>query len=473
MFIDRKAELANLEVHYLSGHAELFVLYGRWRVGKTELLRRFCAGKPHVFFIATLSSDRDQLAAFSQEIWRLTHVNTPEGFTFPTWEAAFRALADLPGRPIVVLDEFTYLISGNKAIPSLLQKTWDEFLRNTQVFLILCGSYVGMMQREILGYQAPLYGRRTGSYLLPALELSAAVAFFRAYTPVQQIEAWAVVGGMPYYLTAFSDRVDIFSNIRSQVLDAQGTLRREPQLLLMEELREPRNYFSVLRAIAQGATRLNEISLAARIGEVTTTARYLDILQDLRVVSRRVPATESRPDKSKRGLYQITDAFLRFWFRYVHPNQGSLDLDLADAVLAQRVRPTFDQFVGGAFEDAARAYVAQLARANQLDFLPERVGSWWDRAAEVDVVAVSDGDGALLLGECKWSVNPVGIDILNDLQQKRLLVDPPGRWPNVSYALFAKAGFTPALLERAAAEGVRLVGPEALVEGEGGSASPR
>ena len=205
MFIDRKAELANLEAHHGSGHAELFVLYGRRRVGKTELLRQFCGAKPHVFFIATLSSDRDQLAAFSQDIWRLTHVDTPGGFTFPTWEAAFRALADLPGHPIVVLDEFTYLISGNKAIPSLLQKTWDESLRNTKVFLILCGSYVDMMERELLGYQAPLHGRRTGSYLLPALELPAAAAFFRAYTPVQQIEAWAVVGGMPYYLTAFSD----------------------------------------------------------------------------------------------------------------------------------------------------------------------------------------------------------------------------------------------------------------------------
>ena len=248
MFIDRKAELANLETRFCSGRAELFVLYGRRRVGKTELLRHFCADKPHIFFIATLSSDLDQLASFSQDIWRLTHIDAPEGFTLPSWEAAFRVLADLPGRPIVVLDEFTYLISGNKAIPSLLQKTWDEILRNTQVFLILCGSYVGMMEREILGYQAPLYGRRTGSYLLPALELPAAAAFFPAYTPTQQIETWAVVGGMPYYLTAFSDQADIFANIRAHILDSQGTLRREPQLLLMEELREPRNYFSVLRA---------------------------------------------------------------------------------------------------------------------------------------------------------------------------------------------------------------------------------
>ena len=463
MFINRQAELANLEAHYQSGRAELFVLYGRRRVGKTELLRHFCEDKPHIFFIATLSSDFDQLASFSQEIWRFTHENVPEGFTFPSWEAAFRALADLPGRPIVVLDEFTYLISGNKAIPSLLQRVWDELLRTTQVFLNLCGSYVGMMEREILGYQAPLYGRRTGSYLLPALDLPAAAAFFPTYSPIQQIEAWAVLGGMPYYLTAFSDQADLFSNIRAHVLDSQGMLRREPQLLLMEELREPRNYFSILRAIAQGSTRLNEISQAARVGDASTTARYLDILQDMRVVSRSVPATESRPEKSKRGLYRIVDGFLRFWFCYVHQNQGSLDLGLADAVLAQRLRPTFDQFVSYAFEEAARAHVARLARHGQLTFLPERVGSWWDRTGEVDVVAISDADGALLLGECKWSVNPVGTDVLDDLQRKTRLVDPEGRWPSVSYALFAKAGFTPALVERAAAENVRMVEPEALV----------
>ena len=140
MFIIRHAELISLETHSRAGRAELFVLYGRRRVGKTELVRHFCTDKPHIFFIATLSADNDQLASFSQEIWRFTHADVPDGFTFPSWEAAFRALADLPGRPMVVLDEFTYLISGNKTIPSLLQKAWDELLRNTQVFLILCGS---------------------------------------------------------------------------------------------------------------------------------------------------------------------------------------------------------------------------------------------------------------------------------------------------------------------------------------------
>ena len=468
MFVNREPELTHLEELYQSDRAELFILYGRRRVGKTELLRAFCEGKPHAFFIATLSSDHDQLAAFSQEVWRFGHTEVAEGFTFPTWEAVLRALTDLPGRPIIVLDEFTYLISGNKAIPSILQKVWDETLRNTRVFLVLCGSYVGMVEKEVLGYQAPLYGRRTGTYLLQPLELPAAAAFFPGYSPIEQIEAWAVLGGMPYYLRTFSDTLDIFANIRAHILAEKGSLYNEPQLLLIEELREPRNYFSILRAIAQGRTRLNEIAQSAGVGDARTTARYLDILQQMRVVKRVVPASESRPEKSKKGLYQIADPFLRFWFRFVHPHRGSLELGLADAVLEQRVRPAFDQFVSYAFEEAAREHVARLARAGALPFLPERIGAWWERGEEIDVVAISDTEGAMLVGECKWWVDPVGLNVLVDLKRKAQMLGASGRWPKVSYALFSKVGFTPDLQSAAAAEGVRLIQAFELVEGSVG-----
>ncbi len=463
-FVDRESELAHLGLLFASNRAELFILYGRRRVGKTELLRAFCHGKPHAFFVATLSSDADQLAAFSQVVWAFTHDGSLEGFTFPTWEAAFRALADLPGRPVVVMDEFTYLISGNGAIPSILQKVWDERLNSTRVMLILCGSYVGMMEREVLAYQAPLYGRRTGSYLLPPLQLPAAAAFFPGYSPVQQIEAWAVLGGMPHYLRAFSDRVDLFENIRSQILDVQGPLYSEPQLLLMEELREPRNYFSILRAIAQGSTRLNEIAQAAGVGTGAITARYLDTLRQMRVVRRVVPAIESRPEKSRKGIYQIADPFLRFWFRFVHPYRGSLDLGLADAMLAQRVKPAFDQFVSYAFEDAAREYLARLARVGELPFLPERIGVWWNGGGEeIDVVVVSDAEKSLLVGECKWWTQPVGMKVLVDLQRKAEVLASTGPWSRVHTVLFSKAGFTPDLEAVATAQAVRLVRAEEMV----------
>ena len=452
MFFGREKELAHLESLYASSRAELFVLYGRRRVGKTELLRSFCADKVHIFFIATLSSDHDQLAAFSQAIYRILYTDVAEGFTYPSWEAAFRALVELPGRPVVVLDEFTYLIGGNKAIPSILQKVWDERLKSSNVFMVLCGSYIGMMETEVIGYNAPLYGRRTGSILLNPLELPSVPLFFPGYSPVQQIEAWSVLGGMPYYLSAFTDEVDIFTNIRKQILDIHGLLYSEPHLLLLEELREPRNYFSILRAIAQGSTRLNEIAQKAGVGDKPTTARYLDILQQMRLVYRSVPATESQPEKSKKGIYRISDFFLRFWFRYVHPYQSSLNLGMADGILAQRVLPTFEQYVSYAFEEAARAFVTRLAQNGQLSFLPERIGSWWDQENEIDIMAISDAEQGLLVGECKWSSNPVGMDILQDLIRKSELLQPKRSWEGITYLLFSKSGFTPAVEEQASIE---------------------
>jgi AAA+ ATPase superfamily predicted ATPase len=465
MFVNRKIELDQLSDLYRSERAELFVLYGRRRVGKTELLRAFCAGTAHIFFIATLSADSEQLATLSQQIWGFNHSETPEGFSFPSWEAAFRALADLPGRPVVVLDEFTYLISGNKAIPSILQKAWDERLKNTRVMLILCGSYIGMMETEILGYQAPLYGRRTGSTLLQPLSLPSSAQFYPKYSPEEQFLAWAVVGGMPYYLTTFSDQQPLLANIRQHILDARtGSLYSEPRLLLMEELREPRNYFSLLRAIAQGNTKLNEIVQASGVGSAPTVARYLDILQQMRLITRRVPATESQPEKSKRGIYQIDDHFLRFWFRYVHPNQGSLDLGLADSVQAQRVQPDLDHFAATAFEEAARAFVAAKARAGKWSFLPERIGSWWSREAELDILALHQTGKKALVGECKWSVNLVGTNILEDLKRRAGVMAQENGIENIQYVLFSRKGFTNALKEQAAREEVGLFTIEDLIK---------
>jgi hypothetical protein len=237
-----------------------------------------------------------------------------------------------------------------------------------------------------------------------------------------------------------------------------GLLYSEPHLLLLEELREPRNYFSILRAIAQGSTRLNEIASKAGVGDSSITARYLDILQQMHLVYRSVPATESQPEKSKKGIYRISDFFLRFWFRYVHPYKSALDLGMADAILAQRVQPNFEQFVSYAFEEAARFYVTRLAQKGQLSFLPERIGSWWDQNNEIDVIAISEAERGLLVGECKWSANTVGMDILQDLIRKAQRLQPMGSWERISYCLFAKSGFTPAVQERASFGGnIRLI----------------
>jgi len=297
------------------------------------------------------------------------------------------------------------------------------------------------------------------------MDLASSSLFFPNYSPEEKFLAWAILGGMPYYLRTFQDKQSISANIHQHILDEQsGTLFNEPRLLLMEELREPRNYFSVLRAIAQGRTRMNEIAQSAGIGEVTTVVRYLDILQQMRLITRRVPATETRPEKSKKGIYQIDDHFLRFWFRYVHPNQSSLDLGLADTILQQRIMPDLDHFVAAAFEEAAIHFTGQLAQIGKLSFLPERIGGWWDRNSEIDVLAINRAEQAALFGECKWSVNPVGTAVLDDLKQKSQSLIKEYDLQNVRFALFARTGFTPALEEIAKAEGIGLYTVASLVD---------
>jgi uncharacterized protein len=457
MFVDRKQELTRLEELYLQDRAGLVVIYGRRRVGKSALLRRFCQDKPNLFFVATLASDAEQLASFSQEIQRLNLGQADEGFTYPTWEAALHALARLPGRPIVVLDEFTYLISGNSALPSILQKVWDETLSETRIFLVLCGSYMGMVEREVLGYGAPLYGRRTGGFQLRPLPLDCVPHFFPRYTPEQQIEAWAVLGGMPHYLLAFSDNKDLFANVADQVLDGNGLLRHEPQLALLQELRDPRNYFSVLRAVAQGKTRLNEIAQHSGLHEATTAGRYLDVLRQLHLIQRDVPVTEEQPEKSRKGLYRLDDHFMRFWFRYVHPHQAALEAGRARMVLDQVIAPDFDTFMGPAFEEAARSHLVAQADAGALPFMPERISGWWGSGEEIDVVALSDRAHAMLLAECKWSRRPVGPGELYSLRAKTIAIDPQRRWPRVHYTLYSRSGFTGEMQDLAQAEGIRLV----------------
>ena len=457
MFVNRERELAALETRYATDQAEMFVLYGRRRVGKTELLRTFGRDKRHVFFVADLGSEATQLAAFSRAIGRQLISPTAE-VAFPTWDAAFDFLAQAARteRLVVVLDEFSYLAQTNPAFPSVLQRLWDTQLQATRLMLVLCGSYIGLMERDVLAYRAPLYGRRTGQWLLTPLTFAQIGPFLPAYAPADRVLAYAILGGTPAYLAQFDPGRALADNILTAILAPQGYLYDEARFLLLQEVRDPRSYFAILEALALGCTRPNEIAQQAGLGTGAAVMPALHTLMDLRLVERQVPATERQPLKSRQGLYHISDPYFRFWFRFVHPQRSALEEDRAPLVLEQSILPQLDRFTGPVFEAICREHVWRMV----LPFMPQRVGGWWDRRAAIDVVAVNDAARALLVGECQWSTKPVGPDILDDLQGKAAHLLAAGDWQQVVYALFSRAGFTPALRARAAAEAVLLVGLE-------------
>jgi AAA+ ATPase superfamily predicted ATPase len=308
-----------------------------------------------------------------------------------------------------------------------------------------CDKIIRKARLSYLGYNAPLYGRRTAQYRLEPLCFHDARLFFPTYDPADQVRAFAILGGTPAYLRAVSASQPLLANVGQQVLTRGTFLHDEVRFLLQQELREPRNYFAILEAIASGRTRLNEIKQATGLSGVTA---YLDTLQGLRLVERVVPATESKPHKSRRGIYRLCDHFARFWFRFVHPNRTLLERGGGQVVLDTLVTPQLDSFTGPIFEDICRQFLWRLGLAGKLPCVPLRIGGWWRANEEIDAVVV--GQDAALLVECKWTNRPMGVDVLRNLERKASLVRKELDTQRLLFGLCARGGFTPQVEEQAA-----------------------
>lgn len=461
-FLNRISELAFLERALDAGRAALVVLYGRRRTGKTELLRHVvglehAAGRDAILFVGDETSKRANLEGFGRAMAEGLDDGALAGLVPSSWEAALRSVAARKRPTLVVLDEFPYLCAADPSLPSVLQRLWDAELRNSHVRLVLCGSTVSFMEREIMGAKKPLYGRRTGSWLLEPFRFRDARLFLPTWTTDAQLSAWAVFGGVPAYLQLLNAGASLRENIESLVLSKGSVLYDEPRFLLMQELREPRTYFAICQALANGRTTPNEIAQGAGLSDRGGVARYLETLRDLHVLDRRVPVTERNPERTRRSVYRLSDPFFRFWFRFVLPNRSALESGLVSATYTTRIEPWLEQHVSVGFEQACEQCLWDRNVAGTLPAQYDRIGPWWRGSSEIDVAAVSDS-GAVLLGECKWSVRPVGVDILEGLLSKlgAFAVDLDGPPKQVNFALFSRSGFTPELTARARRDGVLL-----------------
>jgi hypothetical protein len=317
------------------------------------------------------------------------------------------------------------------------------------------------MEQSVLSYRSPLYGRRTGQWRLQPFSFWDAQKMLPGLSADQLVHAYAILGGMPAYLRQYNVQISLLDNVEQKILAPGAFLYDEPRFLLLQELRDPNRHFAILAAIANGRTRSNEIAQASGLAATSVTF-YLKTLQDIGLIARMTPATEPNPERSKQGVYHIGDPFFRFWFRFVYPNRSLLERG-ETVQIRKKVDAELEQFTGPIFESICRDYIWQRHHAGELGFTPQAVGGWWNRQAEIDVVAVGAED--CLLGECKWTAKPVGVNILEELIQKSLAVQrvTPGR--RVHLALFARSGFTPALQERAQREGVLLVDVQGLMAG--------
>ncbi len=467
MFVDRRIELDWLSERHEGRGAELLVLYGRRRTGKSALLQQFCKGRPHVYFVASQVRETDNLDQFRQ-VLAATHSDPVlNSMRFNSWETALAYVAQLAARRrlVVVLDEFPYLCQSNRALPSLLQRWWDMQGRSSQIMLILCGSQISFMERDVLAERSPLFGRRTGQLqLLPLLPWHAAL-FFPRWTVRDRLSAYGMLGGIPAYLERFDARQSLRANLLREALRPQGFLYDEVTLLLRTELADVSTYLSVLKAVAGGATRITEIATRAGI-PTSATPPYLRVLRDLQIVRRDVPFTEPNPHKSKRGVYVVTDPFVSFWSRFILPHQSLIQAGQGATVWRQFIKPHLDTHLGFVFEEICRQYVLHRWAETHGE-TPVRVGRVWASDQDLDVVADlrSGKEQRLLVGECKWWRKPVGANVLRRLQRAADHL-PLTRGKSLRFALFSLSGFTNELKSLAAREDVVLVSENDLLASE-------
>jgi len=429
-FVDRDAELDQLTDCYGSETADFIVIYGRRRLGKSELVRQSIADRNDaVYYQAVESTAQNQLEQF---------VDTATA-QFPSlqnvrrdWEALLETLGK--DDAIVVIDEFPFLIEEDESLPSRIQRIWDMELQETGMTLVLIGSSISVMEDKVLSGSAPLYGRRTATIDLKPLDVPDARQFFPDYDPETAITAWSIYGGTPYYLQTIDPDQPLGTNVQQGILSERGLLYSEPEFLLRTELRQPNTYFSILRALAHGRHTPNEIAGMAGV-ESGSLSTYLQKLRRLRLVKRHIPVTES-PTSSKRGRYRIAAPLFRFWFRFVYGNQDQLRM-LDDDAYDELVTPELADYVSPLFER-----LCQQALPNLIDRQFRDVGQWWFKEHELDVLGLTD-DG-LVAGECKFTSQPVSEGILVDLEQTASEV----RWSEgpadgeTMYVLFSRSGYT-------------------------------
>jgi len=439
-FIGRGQELQLLQKEYTAKGAGLVAVYGRRRIGKTRLIEESLQGqKETVYYLAADEKDILQIKELQVLLGTFLHDEVLPGQLFTDWKNLFAYLKKVwpPERKIImVIDEVTYIIKNNPSFPSYLQQFWDTFLSKTNTCVVLSGSIVGLMLENVLGGKSPLYGRRTAEIHLEELPISQVQKFLHCSLE-EAIPFFAIVGGVPKYLELVGGNFATFS---FDLFDQRSFFYREGIYLLTEEFNELSTYSLILHALAEGKTKLSEISSHTGL-EGKKISAYLDILEHLGFIQALVPVTKA--GKKFRGRsYVIADSFLEFWFHFINKHRSQIELGQQDQLFSS-LQGEINSFIGRKFEKVCRQF---LQDHNLFAFT--HLGAEWGKIPagekgkdtyEIDLCAINEKNREILFGECKWQHGVNAQEILPRLREKAASVQWFNQQRTEYYVLFAKS----------------------------------
>ena len=466
MFIGRENELALLQDLYSSESFEFLVLYGRRRVGKTSLLSEFSKNKNAIFFSAQEKNDSLNLSDFSKAVQ--THIDGSSYGAFDGWESAFEYVGNHIGdeRLLLIIDEFPFIAATNASVKSILQHIIDRSWKSKNIFLILCGSSVSFMEKEIMGYKSPLYGRSTAQLELLPFDYLDSARFFPNYSNPDRLIAYGILGGIPCYLENFSDSRTIAENLQNRVLRTGAFLKEEPQVLLRMELREPAVYNSIFEAISDGASRMNDISNKVH-EESQKCSKYITTLRSIKLLDKITPVGED--ESSRKTVYRISDNYFQFWYHFIFREKSYYEIIGPKKAAEEIMEPeSISNYMGNAFEQICQQYLIRCAKAEKLPFIPHAIGKWWGNNPkkrmqdDVDILAFDKKKTSAIFCECKFR------NVLFDKSEYEDLISASEIFTQVKdryYYIFSKSGFSQWVLDKANGnDHIRLISVDDLFD---------
>ncbi len=424
-FINRESELHALNTAYQQKTFQFYPIYGRRRIGKTELIKQFIKDKTHIYFLATEGTEQENILHFknaAQHQITLSYVRD-------TFEDIFAYITkNLKKKMVIVIDEFPFLVKANKSISSRFQRIIDTHLVHSNIFLILCGSSVGMMYKEVLGYQAPLYGRRTGQLELRPFSFQHVQQFLQK--PIQEcINIYGICGGIPFYLKEFIKHKPFTQLIEEKILADDAILNKEALFFLRAELDEIARYASIIEAMSQGNTKLGEIMNYCGFKQRLNISPYLNVLDKLGIITKETPLTSK---KNARGIYKIQDNYFNFYFRFIRPNESLLETD-SSSVLS-KIEKEYNTYLGQIFEQIAKEFVIKTHQFTQ-------AGRWWHKDQEIDIIGLKEQPYDISFFECKWKdlSKSKATCILQELKEKATHVPGHNKQRSEHYGIIARS----------------------------------
>ncbi|CDA91026.1 uncharacterized protein BN553_01822 [Firmicutes bacterium CAG:238] len=454
-FYCREDELRKLNKRYEDGKFECVIIYGRRRVGKTALINEFCKDKPTIFFSALNTTGKENLGALSKSIMSFERPNAESAPEFTSYDAALEELTALSKekRVVFVIDEYPYLAKAKPAISVMLQHVVDHKWSDSKMYLILCGSSMSFMENQVLGKESPLYGRRTAQFKIQPLDYKETAVFHPELSNEDNALIYGITGGVPHYINKLDVRGSVDEALLENLFDRSGYLYEEPANLLKQELREPAIYNAIIKAIAEGASRLNDIK--TKVGEENAVvSKYLKTLIELGIVKKEIPVSE-RP--GKKTIYLLADNFFRFWYRFVPVNASAIDSGRIAKTYSHAVKQYFSDYMGLIFEKMCRDYL--LFYAEDLPIELNEIGQWWGtdsktkKQVQIDIVGTPAQGKEYMIGSCKYRNEKIGLD---ELERLRDYASAFGKGSNYYYYIFSKGGFTEGLLQAQGRGEVRL-----------------